>query len=474
MAVYYVEERQIPGLVLIPSGTEDQIVWEKPIQTEPLVQVKLTGDRYPNGFSQGRTMRGSESTQRLRYLRQERIEGPDGSAVKTYLAGSQDTEYIHELLARTGSPALEVRCEIRNCGSRQVVVEMLSSFTLGTLTPFCERAEEGRLRLHQIRSTWSAEGRLVSRPVEEYQLEPSWQCYSANGIRFGQLGSMPVREYAPLMAAEDVVSGVFWAVGLSQGCSWQLEASRKDEALVLSGGLADREFGHWMKTLEPGESFQTPKAVLTCVKGPVDRAFGRLADNMRSCLRLPSSELDMPVLFNEFCTTWGHPNEETVKELVQSTKELGIGYFVIDAGWYIDDDAQGDTKLGEWNVGEKRFPSGMKACVDRIRAAGMVPGIWFEFEIAGEDSLTFNMADRLLKRDGVPITAGKRRFWDMRQECVQEYLFERVISFLKENGFGYLKIDYNGNIGIGCEGAESLGEGLRQQVEATVYPAHSE
>ena len=48
----------------------------------------------------------------------------------------------------------------------------------------------------------------------------------------------------------------------------------------------------------------------------------------------------------------------------------------------------------------------MKACVDRIRAAGMVPGIWFEFEIAGEDSLTFNMADRLLKRDGVPITAG--------------------------------------------------------------------
>ena len=104
----------------------------------------------------------------------------------------------------------------------------------------------------------------------------------------------------------------------------------------------------------------------------------------------------------------------------------------------------------------------------------MVPGIWFEFEIAGEDSLTFNMADRLLKRDGVPITAGKRRFWDMRQECVQEYLFERVISFLKENGFGYLKIDYNGNIGIGCEGAESLGEGLRQQVEATVYPAHSE
>ena len=36
---------------------------------------------------------------------------------------------------------------------------------------------------------------------------------------------------------------------------------------------------------------------------------------------------------------------------------------------------------------------------------------------------------------------------------------------MKRCGFGYLKVDYNENIGIGCDGAESLGEGLRQHIE---------
>lgn len=43
---------------------------------------------------------------------------------------------------------------------------------------------------------------------------------------------------------------------------------------------------------------------------------------------------------------------------------------------------------------------------------------------------------------------------------------EKVIGLIKHHGFGYLKIDYNDSLGIGCDGAESLGEGLRQQMQA--------
>jgi alpha-galactosidase len=52
----------------------------------------------------------------------------------------------------------------------------------------------------------------------------------------------------------------------------------------------------------------------------------------------------------------------------------------------------------------------------------------------------------------------------MRKQEVQEYLEERVIDRLSRDGFGYIKVDYNDNIGIGCDGAESLGEGLRQNI----------
>ena len=55
----------------------------------------------------------------------------------------------------------------------------------------------------------------------------------------------------------------------------------------------------------------------------------------------------------------------------------------------------------------------------------------------------------------------------MHKPEVISYLNEKVINTLRDNGFGYLKVDYNDNIGIGCDGAESLGEGLRQNMEAS-------
>ena len=50
---------------------------------------------------------------------------------------------------------------------------------------------------------------------------------------------------------------------------------------------------------------------------------------------------------------------------------------------------------------------------------------------------------------------------------VIDYLSEKVIGLLRDCGFGYLKIDYNDSIGVGCDGFDSLGEGLRRQVYGT-------
>lgn len=47
-----------------------------------------------------------------------------------------------------------------------------------------------------------------------------------------------------------------------------------------------------------------------------------------------------------------------------------------------------------------------------------------------------------------------------------DYLQEKVIDFLRENEISYLKVDYNGSIGSGCDGAESPGEGLRSQMQS--------
>lgn len=89
-----------------------------------------------------------------------------------------------------------------------------------------------------------------------------------------------------------------------------------------------------------------------------------------------------------------------------------------------------------------------------------------ELENCGPLAEAYTWEKHLLQRDGVPITSGQRRFWNFRDPFVIDYLSEKVIRFLKKYDFGYLKIDYNETIGIGCDGAESLGEGLRLQMEA--------
>jgi alpha-galactosidase len=175
----------------------------------------------------------------------------------------------------------------------------------------------------------------------------------------------------------------------------------------------------------------------------------------------------LPVVFNEYCTTWGTPSHENIKNIVETVKSKGIKYFIIDAGWYADKSNGWFTTNGDWIVSDELFPYGLEKTVELITNAGMIPGIWFELETCSTQSKMFKNEEHLLKRNGYVITSGNRRFLDMNDPWVNEYLTEKVIGMLKKYGFKYIKVDYNETIGVGCDGAESLGEGLKQNMLAT-------
>lgn len=469
LTAVYRREGAVVELLLVPAGSEGSIA-RADCAAEPLIQAKLTEDDAPAFFSGGRTMRNSPTVKAMQYAGQTAQNFADKTVVVTKLTDPRGLAYTHTLTLYADNPAAEVVTRVENIGSETRTLEMLSSFALGSLSPFSEGLAPESLKIHRLRSTWSAEGRLVTEAAEDLQLEPSWKCYSANSVRFGSVGSFPVRGFVPFCAVEDTAHGVTWAAVTTQGSSWQMELYRQDFGLSLSGGLADREFGAWCKTLAPGAYFTAPKAIMTAVRGGADTAAQVLAENTRRAIEplLPASEKTLPVLFNEFCSTWGKPTEETVLRHVRALKGKSLGYYVIDAGWYDDDAFEAATKLGKWELSRRAFPHGLKYVVDAIHDAGMKAGIWFEFEMAGRDEPDcFNKTDWLLTRDGRPITAGDRRFGDMRKPEVQEYLAHKVINFLRDNDIDYMKVDYNENIGLGCDGAESLGEGLYEQILAS-------
>lgn len=450
-------------LMLVPIGIE-AVDWERKNQKiESLVQIKIAGDTYLGGYAGGGTMRQGESTNLLTYKNQRSEKREDSEVVITTLIDERGYEVLHYLIWYKNSKSVETFTKFYNHSKTSIMLEMISSFSLGGITPFIPGDASDSLRVHRLRSVWSMEGRLETKTIEELQLEPSWAGHAVRCERFGQVGSMATNHYFPYLVIEDKENDIFWGAQLAHNASWQMELYRKDDGLSISGGLADREFGHWMKQIDPEDSFTTPSAILSvCKGGGVDKISQRLtlAGN-RLLDMLPDREKDLPIIFNEYCTTWGCPSHDNITEILRVIKDKGFGYFVIDCGWYKEAGIPWDIAMGDYQVSQDLFPEGLDKTVGAIREAGMEPGIWFEIENVGSASKAYQMNGHLLKRDGQTLTTTMRRFWNMSDPWVDQYLTEKVIKTLQKYNFYYMKIDCNDTIGLGCDGAESIGEGLR-------------
>ena len=472
MRACYVKDEETGSveLVLLPADVAYEVSYREKPYPDSLVQVKLSGDVYAGGYAGGRTMRQSASVLALALEGQEEKRENKKTVICTSLKDDRGYRYRHYLSWEEGKKSLLSFTEFENASGEAVGIEMLSSFSLSGISPFVGADESGFLKLHRIRSVWSMEGRTESHLLEDLQLEPSWGGHAVRCERFGQVGSMPVNGYFPYAVVEDTKSGILWGAQLMHNASWQMEVYRRGDDAALSGGLADYDFGHWMKTVAPGETFVTPTAILSVCKGS---GTEEISQRMTAALsgivdRGPEPEQELPIIFNEYCTTWGCPSHENISGILEAIKDKGFSYFVIDCGWYKQEGVPWDVAMGDYHVSKELFPEGLDKTVKAINDHGMKAGIWFEIDNVGEKAEAYQDTAHLLKRNGAPLTTSMRRFWDMRKEWVQRYLEERVIGTLEKYGFSYMKMDYNDTIGVGCDGAESLGEGLRQNMEASL------
>ncbi len=478
-AVRYLEEEGRVGLCLIPAALRGRIpdhresglppaAWPKAWNVDGLAHYKLVGDAYSGGFSQGRSLRGSPAMHALRHVAQTAVRNGGSTVITTVLAGARGMRVSHRLEHRDPENAFTVRTELTNGGDQPVTLEMLTSFSLGHISPVAADDAPERLHAHRFRSAWSSEGRHEAVPFEALHLERSWTGHCMLNERFGQAGSMPVRGWFPFVGVEDTVAGVMWGAMLAVPGSWQLELYRKDDFVNISGGLADRESGHWMKRLAPGESFAGPEAILACAHGDIDDLCARLTLVQRRGLeRLPAVEAALPIVCNEYCTTWGNPSHDLLMAISDRLRGTATKFLVIDAGWYQQEGRNWGESSGDWLPSPKLFPKGLAHTCAEIRARGLIPGLWFEFETMGPTSDAWHQTAHQLTRDGVPIEPSGRRFWNMADPWVHDYLAERVIGLLRSCGVGYIKVDYNECIGIGADHPESLGEGLRLSLEGT-------
>lgn len=463
IVLIYYENKGIVSTMIVPTDYRDKVSEKKLTLIEPMVQISLRNDRYIYPYARGLSMRNTQTAYDLTYIKQTCETIGNTTQIVTKFKGKNNLIVKHHMVYRQ-TPVLESYVTVENNGVDAVDIRMLASFSLNGITPFDDDDAHDTLHMHRMRSYWSAEGRQENSSIEDVMLDMSWSKWATKSERFGQVGTLPVRKYFPFIGIEDTKNNVTWGANIAWGGSWQMEAYRRQENLAISGGLADYEFGHWNKILNVGEKFTTPSAYITVCQGGIDDVCNRLLEHQQSALMVPSSEESLPIIYNEYCDTWNHPTEQSIKKQLEALKGMGTEYFVIDAGWF-------QTKLDpnisdDWEVNEKAFPNGLQYTVDNIREAGMLPGIWFEFECAHINSEMFKQyPDFFIKEDGQTVISTNRAFWDFSKPEVIDYLKVKVVDFLKQYGFSYLKIDYNDTVGYGIDGPATSGENLCNHVK---------
>ena len=476
---YLINEKGQVGMVMAPQSKPMAGAWRTP--NDPFDATALYTKEWNMGsivhlhlrhhwrsISGGNTMKYAGSVEGLRFASQTVNQLGDGTQVVTMLTSDEGYSVLHTLTHVGKYGAFYCDTVFINDSDKEFTLEMLSSFSLDNLSPLCEGDMTDVLNVHRYRGGWSLEGKHICEPLEQLAMEKPWFGAFIESERYGVIGSWPVGRYFPTTLIEDKQNGVYWGAQIRHNASWQMEITRHGDTISLSGGLADMEFGGWYKIVAPGQQFAAPRAYLACCAG----------DDMDVCQRITGlhniacddyDEQGMPISFNDWCSSYGSPTHEKTLAYADKLKGRKVKYLIIDAGWTKTlENSFGQGGNGEWLVDTTKFPD-MKNTTDEIRKRGFVPGIWFEFEVATKGARVFEKEYDHMKvtRDGhVVVVSGDHKFWDFTRKDVQEYLYEKVIKFIKDNGFGYLKVDYNRSIGLGCDGVESLGEGLRIQMRA--------
>lgn len=198
-------------------------------------------------------------------------------------------------------------------------------------------------------------------------------------------------------------------------------------------------------TLAAGESYTTPKLYACFSSDGLNGMSQRFHQHVRNnIIRFASPEKPRPVHLNTWEGIYFDHDPEYIVEMVNASAELGVERFIIDDGWFKgrNHDRAG---LGDWYLDVEKYPAGLAAIVDAVKAKGMEFGIWFEPEMVNPDSDLYRVhPDWVLKTDGYhQVTVRNQYVLNLQRPEVFDYLFERMDALLSEYDIRYVKWDMN-------------------------------
>ncbi|MCI9646268.1 MAG: alpha-galactosidase [Lachnospiraceae bacterium] len=200
--------------------------------------------------------------------------------------------------------------------------------------------------------------------------------------------------------------------------------------------------------LEPGESFQTPEAVIaySCqgLNG-MSQAFHRLYQ--KRLARGYWRDKERPILINNWEATFFDFTEEALLQIARKAKECGVEMFVLDDGWF-GGRRHEMAGLGDWRANKDVLPHGISGLAEMIEGMGMKFGLWFEPEMVNIDSdLYRSHPDWLLETPNRARSHGRNQYiLDFSRPEVVDTIYGMMAAILREAKVSYIKWDMNRSI----------------------------
>ena len=335
--------------------------------------------------------------------------------------------------------ALVRRTVLENTGTSDIVLNKLMSFSLDIF---------GSYTMTTFNGGWIAEMRRQDTVVGGSKVvNESLTGASSNRHNPGFLLSDPE-------AVEN--SGTVYGFNLIYSGNHYASAQQSLQGFTrVMQGINPSNF---CKTLQPGELFETPEAVL-CYSG---EGFGGLSRNMHrfvNCHIVPQEwqGKPRPVLYNSWEGCMFDFNQRRLLDLADRAGKLGCELFVLDDGWFGDRNSD-HAGLGDYSVNLKKLPEGMEGLADRIRGKGMAFGLWFEPESVNPDSNLYrNHPDWALTDEFKPVLGRHQLLLDLTKPEVRDYIVANVGSLLDRAGISYVKWDMNRHsVALGAKAHEYI------------------
>jgi alpha-galactosidase len=167
-------------------------------------------------------------------------------------------------------------------------------------------------------------------------------------------------------------------VGLSYSGRWSAAARAVD-----GGACLDVYSDGYATPLAAGATWTSPASFLGVYHGDLDDAAHVQHQYMRRAVVPPTPENFPWVQYNTWFAHLIDIDAAILHREAELAASLGAEVFVIDAGWWEPSRRTSDnftTGLGTWRPSAEKFPAGIRAFGDTVRARGMKFGIWVEPE----------------------------------------------------------------------------------------------